>query len=123
MGPPLTSVSSHDAKVVVAIIVEGNTSKPDYKRIPSVAFTVPPNAVVALTEAKARAQGLKFRMKGERAENWFAAQQQAERVPAFKVLVEEESDLVLGAHLVGPHADEVIDLSLSLSSMGSRPSS
>jgi glutathione reductase (NADPH) len=110
MGPPLTPVLSHDAKVVVAIIVEGNTRKPDYKRIPSVAFTVPPNAVVGLTEAKARAQGLKFRMKGERAESWFTAQQQAERVHGFKVLVEEETDLVLGAHLVGPHADEVINL-------------
>jgi glutathione reductase (NADPH) len=31
-------------------------------------------------------------------------------VYGFKVLVEESSDLILGAHLVGPHVDEVINV-------------
>ena len=34
----------------------------------------------------------------------------AETVYGFKVLVEEETDRVFGAHLVGPHVDEVINL-------------
>jgi hypothetical protein len=34
----------------------------------------------------------------------------AEPTYGFKVLIEEESDRVLGAYLVGPHADEVINL-------------
>jgi glutathione reductase (NADPH) len=29
---------------------------------------------------------------------------------AYKVLIEEETDLLLGAHLLGPHAEEVINL-------------
>jgi len=33
-----------------------------------------------------------------------------ETVSGFKVLVEEETGRVLGAHLLGPHADEVINL-------------
>ena len=40
----------------------------------------------------------------------FTARQAAEKVYGFKVLVDEETDLILGAHLVGPHADEVINL-------------
>jgi glutathione reductase (NADPH) len=110
MGPPLTPVSSHDAKAVVANLQEGNKHTPNYQGVPSVAFTIPPIAAVGITEAEAREKGLKFRMKSERAEGWFTARQAAEKVYGFKVLVDEETDLVLGAHLAGPHADEVINI-------------
>lgn len=110
MGPPLTPVSSHDAKVVAANLTKGNHAKPDYRGVPSVAFTIPPIAAVGLSEADARQQGLKFRMQSQKASDWFTARQAAEPTYGFKVLVEEETDRVLGAHLVGPHADEVINL-------------
>lgn len=110
MGPPLTPVSSHDAKVVVANLLEGNHQKPNYQGVPSVAFTLPPIAAVGLTEAQACEQGLRFRLQNQQTSGWFAARQAAQPVYGFKVLVDEESDRVLGAHLVGPHADEVINL-------------
>jgi glutathione reductase (NADPH) len=110
IGPPLTPVSSHNAKVVAGNLLEGNKHKPNYEGVPSVAFTIPPIAAVGLTEAEARKQGLKVRMKSERGESWFTARQAAEKIYGFKVLVDEETDLVLSAHLVGPHADEVINL-------------
>lgn len=109
-GPPLTPVSSHDAKVVVANLLHGNHRRPDYRGVPSVVFTIPPMATVGLTEAKARERGLKFTMKSQRTSDWFTARQAAEPVYGFSVLVEEDSDQILGAHLVGPHADEVINL-------------
>jgi pyruvate/2-oxoglutarate dehydrogenase complex dihydrolipoamide dehydrogenase (E3) component len=65
---------------------------------------------VDLSEAQAREQGLKFSLKSEQASGWFTARQAAEPVYGFKVLVEEESGRVLGAHLVGPNVDEVINL-------------
>lgn len=110
MGPLLTPVSSHDAKVVAANVLEGNTLTPNYNGVPSVVFTIPPMAAVGLTEGDARKKGLNFRMKGERVDGWFTARQQAETVYGFKVLVEEGSDLILGAHIVGPHAEEVINI-------------
>ena len=110
MGPPLTPVSSHDAKVVAANLLEGNHQRPDYRGVPSVAFTIPPIAAVGMTEAEAKQNGINFRMQSQKAPNWFTARQAAEPVYGFKVLVEEESDLVLGAHLVGPHVDETINL-------------
>ena len=73
-------------------------------------FTIPPMATVGLSEAKAREEGLKFKMKSQKASDWFTARQAAEPVYGFKVLVDEATDLVLGAHLVGPHADETINL-------------
>lgn len=109
-GPPLTPVSSHDAKVVVANLLGGNHHKPDYRGVPSVAFTVPPIAKVGLGDAQAREKGLRFKVNAQKASDWFTARQAAERTYGFKVLVEEGSGRILGAHLVGPHADEVINL-------------
>ncbi|HCY62214.1 MAG TPA: NAD(P)/FAD-dependent oxidoreductase [Oxalobacteraceae bacterium] len=110
MGPPLTPVSSHDAKVVAANILNGNQKTTNYQGVPSVAFTIPPIASVGLTEAKAREKGIKFRMQGQRTPTWFTARQQAEPIYGFKVLVDEATDLILGAHLVGPHVDDVINI-------------
>lgn len=109
-GPPLTPVSSHDAEVVAENLLKGNRRKPDYTGVPSVAFTVPPIAAVGLGEAEARKQGLRFRTNYQRAPKWFTAVQAAEPVYGFKTLVEEKTGRILGAHLVGPHADEVINL-------------
>ena len=110
VGPPLTPVSSHDAKVVAANLLEGNKRRPNYLGVPSVAFTVPPIAAVGLGEKEAREQNLKFRKRCEKASDWYTAHRVAETVYGFKVLVEEETDRILGAHLVGPHVDEVINV-------------
>ena len=63
-----------------------------------------------MTEEEARSQNRAFRTRSRKASNWFTARQAAEPVYGFKVLVDEDSDLVLGANLVGPHVDEVINL-------------
>jgi glutathione reductase (NADPH) len=110
VGPPLTSVSSHDAKVIVRNLLEGNKYRPDYRGVPSVAFTIPPIASVGMSEQEARSKGIKFRMQSHKASDWYTARRVAETVYGFKVLVEEGTERVLGAHLVGPHVDEVINL-------------
>jgi glutathione reductase (NADPH) len=109
-GPPLTPVASHDAKVAAANMLEGNHQKPDYAGVPSVAFTIPPIASVGLSEEQARAQGRKFRVQTRRVPNWYTARRVAETIYGFKVLVDEGTDRILGAHLVGPHVDEVINV-------------
>ena len=109
-GPPLTPVSSHDAKAVVSNLLAGNRQRPDYRGVPSVAFTIPPIAKVGLSEEEVRDRGIKFRMKSEKVPDWFTAQRVAESVYGFKVMIEEDTDQILGAHLVGPNVDEVINL-------------
>ncbi|GAC1585192.1 MAG: NAD(P)/FAD-dependent oxidoreductase [Sphingomicrobium sp.] len=109
-GPPLTPVSSHDAKVVVGNLLEGNRHRPDYRGVPSVAFTIPPIAAVGMSEQQARESGRKFRVKSERTSNWYTARRVAESVYGYKVLVDEGTEHILGAHLVGPHVDEVIKI-------------
>ena len=109
-GPPLTPVSSHDAKIVTANMLDNAGARPDYRGVPSVAFTVPPIAAVGLNESDARAEGLRFRVSAASVPEWFTARRLNEPVYGYKLLIEEGTDLVLGAHLVGPGADEVINL-------------
>jgi glutathione reductase (NADPH) len=109
-GSPLTPVSSHDGKVVAGNLLDGNHCRPDYRGVPSVAFTLPPIAAVGLGEAEARAAGLKFRVSRENVADWYTARRVAETIYGFKTLIEEDSGRILGAHLVGPHVDEVINI-------------
>jgi glutathione reductase (NADPH) len=110
VGPPLTPVSAQDAEVAAHNMLDSRYRRVDYRAVPSVAFTVPPIATVGLSEAAARSQGLQFRRHFEKASDWYTAKQAAEPTYGFKTLIDEVSDRLLGAHLIGPHADEVINL-------------
>ena len=109
-GPPLTPVAAQDAKIVAANMLKGNHQKPNYLGIPSVAFTIPPIASVGLAEAQAHEHGRKFRVAQKNASDWYTARRVAERIYGFKVLIEEDGDRILGAHLVGPEAEQVINI-------------
>src|SRR5215218_11060293 len=50
------------------------------------------------------------RPNSENVPDWYTARRAGETVYGYKTLVEEDSGRILGAHLVGPHADEVINL-------------
>ena len=67
-------------------------------------------AAVGLGEAEARSKRLKFRLNSEKVSNWCTARRLNDPVYGFKTPVEEGTGRILGAHLVGPHAEEVINL-------------
>jgi glutathione reductase (NADPH) len=109
-GPPLTPVAGYEGRIVAANLLNGNKATADYTGIPSVGFTVPPLAAVGLQEAAARQQGLHFRVHQERTSGWYSSRRIAEEYSAFKVLIEEGTERILGAHLLGPHAEDTINL-------------
>jgi glutathione reductase (NADPH) len=110
-GPlPLTPVAALEAHAVVANLLHDKGATVDYTGIPSSVFTLPPLARVGLLEAEAHAQGLHFRVKHESVPGWFTARRINESCYGYKVLVEEGSERILGAHLIGPDAAEVINL-------------
>ena len=109
-GPPLTPKADHDAAVLVTNLLEGNRRTANYDGIASAVFSVPPLASVGLTEATARAAGLKFRTNWQDTSTWFNTRRVGETTSGFKVLSEEGTERIIGAHLLGPHADEVINL-------------
>lgn len=108
--PQLTPVASMEAHVVASNLLEGNHHKPDYTEVPSVVFTVPRLAFVGLTEEMAQKQGLKFRINYQETSDWLFSREFGTNSSGFKVLIEEDSNRILGAHLFGPHAEEVINV-------------
>jgi len=109
-GLPLTPVAAMEGHVVASNMLKGNNRKPDYTGTPTVVFTIPPLASVGLHEKAASTQGLKFRTNYKKTSNWFSSRNIGIKDSGFKVLIEEESDLILGAHLWGSHSEEVINI-------------
>jgi glutathione reductase (NADPH) len=109
-GPPLTPKADHDVAVLVTNLLEGNRRTPNYDGIASCVFTIPPLGSAGLTEHAARAAGRKFRTSAQNTSEWFHTRRVGETASGFKLLIEEDTDHILGAHLLGPHADEVINL-------------
>jgi glutathione reductase (NADPH) len=109
-GPALTPVAAYHGQIVAANLIEGNHQKSDHSIVPRVVFTVPPLAAVGLQEEAARTRGLAFKRHHEQTASWYSSRRLGEESSGFKVLVEEASGQVLGAHLLGPYAEEIINL-------------
>jgi glutathione reductase (NADPH) len=109
-GPPLTPKADHDADVLTTNLLEGNRRAVNYDGFASAVFSIPPLASAGLTEDAARAAGLKFRTTRQDTAGWFNTRRVGETASGFKVLIEEGTGRILGAHLLGPDAAEVINL-------------
>jgi glutathione reductase (NADPH) len=107
---PLTPVAAHEGLIVASNLLHGNRKRPDYRGTSSVVFTVPPLAKVGLTEAQARERGLEVRVKTEETGSWFSNRRVNGTTAMFKTIVDERTGHVLGAHLLGPDAEDVINI-------------
>jgi glutathione reductase (NADPH) len=109
-GLPLTPVAGLDGRVITANLLDGNTRKPDYTVVPTVAFSIPPLAAVGLGEEDARTRGLQFTVKHEDTSDWYSSHRIGNKYSSYKILIEAGTGRILGAHVFGPHADDVINL-------------
>jgi glutathione reductase (NADPH) len=110
IGLPLTPVASYDGAVAANNLIRGNTLKSNYYGLPSVVFTIPPLVSVGMQEKQAKGQGLRFNIKYEDTSGWASSRRVGESCAAFKILTDTETDKILGAHILGPHAEEVINI-------------
>ncbi len=110
-APNLTPVSANEARIVAKnLLAGGDERRVKYPPIPSVVFTLPPVARVGLLETEARQQEIDFDVHFQRTEGWYSSMRVGERYSAYKVLVEKATGKILGAHLIGPGAEEQINL-------------
>jgi glutathione reductase (NADPH) len=109
-GLPLTPVASAEGRVVGHNLLHDNQQQVDYRGLPSVVFTIPPLAAVGLSEREAKAQGLQYTVYAAETAGWYSSRRTNEQHTAYKVLVETATDRILGAHLLGSHAEEIINL-------------
>jgi glutathione reductase (NADPH) len=75
-----------------------------------VVFSIPALAKVGLLEEEARQQGLDVQVKFSDMRGWFTVKRVRETHAAAKVLVENGTGRIVGAHLLGPESSEMINL-------------
>ncbi len=113
----LTPVAIREAIAFHRTVFEGEKTKMDYDLIPSAIFTQPEMGTIGLTEEQAEEQEptLVYATAFRPMQQAFAGGE--ERV-LFKMLVSRETDRVLGVHIVGPSAAEMIQFVAVAMKMG-----
>ena len=107
---PLTPVAAHEGQVVASNLLGGNTTRPDFRGTPSVVFTIPSLASVGLTEKAAREKGINVRVQSDDSTEWYTNRRIHEPVGMYKIVIDADSDRVVGAYIIGASAEEVINV-------------
>ena len=108
-GAPLTPVAVFEGKAVASNMLKGNHAKPDYKGVPIVVFTIPELARVGMLEEEAKTAGYKLRIATNDTSGWYSNLRVGETCAATKVIIDDETGKILGAHLLGPEYAEIIN--------------
>lgn len=103
----LAHVASAQGKVAVSNAM-GIVQSINYDVIPAGIFTLPEIGRVGLTEKQAREQGLKFSVGRFRYGGLGKAQAVGETAGQFKIIADEQSKKILGVHIIGVHAADLI---------------
>lgn len=109
-GFMLTPGASLGGEVAAHNIVNGKNRQVDFTGIPSVCFTSPPLARVGMCEEEVRDKGISYQKRYKETGSTFSSRKIGEKHSGFKLLIEEGSGKILGAHLLGHNADEVINV-------------
>ena len=109
-GMPLSPVADMEAYVVGENLVKGNRVEANYEGIPTVLFTTPPIANVGMNEKECVAGCIKYKVKKGDMTGTHSSRRVMTRHSEYKILVEEATDRILGAHIMGNRADEVINI-------------
>lgn len=86
----------------------GKDSVINYDVIPAAIFTSPEIGSVGLREKQAVEKGLKYKVGRFQFRALGKAHAMGEITGLFKIIAEEETDKILGAHIIGPHASDLI---------------
>ena len=109
-GPPLTPVANYTGSIAAKNILKPNTRKAHFGNIPSIVFTTPSLGSVGLTQDRAEGQALAYRINEGDSSRWYSSRRVNEKTSAYRVLIDKESDRILGAHVLGPGTEELINL-------------
>ncbi len=109
-GWPLTPVSFLEGRVAASNMLKGNNRIANYRGVPAVVFTIPELTRVGLLESEATELGLDYRVKFTDTGGWYANLRVGEDCAAVKVLIDDQADQIIGAHLFGPEYAELVNI-------------
>lgn len=108
--PQLSPLATSLGRLAANNLIHDRHDAPDLRFVPSCLFTIPTLAQVGVTEAEARAQGL--HVKVQRTDGmtaWISSRTHHEELAFAKVLI-DDTDHIVGAHLIGHGSDANIHL-------------
>lgn len=106
-GPMLAHKGSEEG-VMVAERIHGKSAQLNYDVIPSIIYTHPEVAAVGQTEQELKAEGVDYKVGTFPFAAIGRALASGETEGMVKILSDAESDQVLGAHVVGPSAADLV---------------
>ena len=109
-GWPLTPVSFHEGKIAASNMLKGNKKTADYRGVPTAVFTIPEIARVGLLESEATEAGIDFRSRFTNTGDWYSNMRVGEDCAAVKIIIDNQTDEILGAHLFGPEYAELVNI-------------
>ena len=106
--PLLVTVAAQAAQNAVGNALNGRNQEIDLSAVPSAVFSDPQVASVGLKEAEARAQGFNVKVARLSFEDVPKAAAIRDTRGLIKMVADRETDRVLGVHIVGPIAADII---------------
>ncbi|WP_353649976.1 NAD(P)/FAD-dependent oxidoreductase [Nakamurella sp. A5-74] len=108
-GMPLTPVAVAEAKVAASNMIKATTTSPDYAGIPTAVFTIPELVRVGMLEQEAVDHGIDLDVRFTDTSGWYSSYRVGETTAAVKILIDRADDRIVGAHLLGPGYDELVN--------------
>lgn len=108
-NPALTPFAGQEGRIAALNLLRNNTRPLPERPAPTVVFTTPPIAKVGLTVDEAKAQGIDYECKDNDLSH-FLTYERINDTTAFSRILLSKDGHVLGAHLIGQHAPELINL-------------
>lgn len=120
VGGMLLAHKAEDEGVVAAEVIAGHSSRMHYGAIPAVVYTTPEVVSVGLSEEQVRDSGRAFKIGKFPFSANARARTAGENAGFVKLIADADTDALLGAHLLGPSASELVaELTLTLEFGGS----
>ncbi|GAB2503632.1 glutathione-disulfide reductase [Microbulbifer agarilyticus] len=107
-GPELTPVALAEAMALVKHWQTGKTAEIDYNNIPTAVFCQPNIGTVGLSEEEARQAGIPVAIYRSDFRAMRHSVSGRDERTLMKLVVDTSNDRVIGAHMVGPDAGEII---------------
>lgn len=109
-GPAFTHISYNDYQIAYGNLIEGKNLTTDNRLVPYSVFTDPQLGRVGMTEKEARATGRKLKI-GKIPMGWVArAIERDETAGLMKIVVDADTDRVLGAAILGTEGGELVQI-------------
>jgi len=114
---PLTPLSGLQGYIVGENIINGNKKEFQFPLIPSTVFTQPNLSAVGMQEDEAKQRYKNLRIYKGEGVDWFNAKKSNQDTYAYKIITNERTGVIVGAHILSEQANENINIfSMAISS-------